>query len=73
MQDFLVRHTLDVMHVERNMMDNLQMLMGKKYMVGVREDMGEAHICPSIWLQDHPNIPRGMKLKIACCVCVVLQ
>lgn len=71
-QDLLIRHTLDIMHVECNMMDNLlQMLMGEKDMVGMWEDMGEAHICPSISLQDHPNIPRGMKLKIACSVHVL--
>lgn len=45
--DMLIRYTLDVMHMESNVTDNiLCIVLGENDMFGIREDMREVHICP---------------------------
>lgn len=59
-----MRHTLDVMHIERNVMDNiLRTVLGDKDTPAVREDMRELSIRPGLWLQERDDIPAGTKLK----------
>jgi hypothetical protein len=46
-QLLLVRHTLDVMHCEKNICENmLKVVFGQKNFVVVRKDMEEVGICP---------------------------
>ena len=46
-----MRHTLDVMHVEKNVSENiLKTLLGEKDTVKVRKDMEEAGMRPHLWL-----------------------
>lgn len=64
MEHLLVRHTLDVMHVEQNVTDNvLRTILGEKDTPAVQEDMRELHNRLRLWLQERPNIPMGTKLK----------
>ena len=49
-----IRHTLDVMHVERNVSSNvLKHVMGEKDTVAGRRDMEEAGKFQNLWLQRH--------------------
>ncbi len=52
MQDLLVRNTLDVMHYEKNMCENiLKTIYGIKDMVVVQEDFKECRIQSHLWLK----------------------
>lgn len=51
MQDLVVRNTLDVMHYEKNMCENiLKTIFGIKDMVVVQEDLKECKIQSHLWL-----------------------
>ena len=51
MQDLLIRHTLDVMHSEKNIAENImKTIFGKKDTLGAHLDMKEAGICKHLWL-----------------------
>ena len=46
-----IRHTLDVMHVERNVSNNiLKHIMDEKNIPAGRRDMDESGIFPHLWL-----------------------
>lgn len=50
MQDLLIRHTLDVMHCEKNIAENvMKTIFGEKDTLGVRLDMKEAGIRKHLW------------------------
>ena len=50
MQDLLIRHTLDVMHCEKNIAENvMKTIFGEKDTIGVRLDMKEAGIRKHLW------------------------
>ena len=50
MQDLLIRHTLDVMHCEKNITENImKTIFGEKDTLGARLDMKEAGIHKHLW------------------------
>ena len=50
MQDLLIRHTLDVMHCEKNITENImKTIFGEKDTLGARLDMKEAGIRKHLW------------------------
>lgn len=50
MQDLLIRYTLDVMHCQKNIAENiLRTLCGEKDTLEVRLDMKEVGICKHLW------------------------
>ncbi len=55
-QHLLVRHTLDVLHCEKNICKNLsKVIFGDKDTLVVRKDMDEIGIMPHLWLQQVGN------------------
>lgn len=47
-----MRHTLDIMHVEKNVCDNLlRTIVGEKDSPTVRHDMKEINIHPELWMR----------------------
>ena len=64
LQHLLIRHTLDVMHVERNVINNvLKTILGDKDTAAVREDMRELRVRPWLWLQNKGDLPNGSMFK----------
>ena len=50
MQDLLIRYTLDVMHCEKNITENImKTIFGEKDTLGARLDMKEVGICKHLW------------------------
>lgn len=55
-QDLLVKHTLDVMHYEKNVCENMiKVIFGEKDTIDVHKDMEEVGIWLQLWLQQMPN------------------
>ena len=55
LHDLLIRHTLDVMHCEKNLIEHLMNIMfGEEVTVTVRKDMEGVNICSNLW-----PIPNG--------------
>ena len=60
----LVRHTLDVMHCEKNVCENImKTLFGEKDTAAVRNDMREVNIRPNLWLQPSDSARVGEVIK----------
>ena len=60
----LVRHTLDVMHCEKNVCENImKTLFGEKDTAAVRNDMREVNIRPNLWLQPSDSAHVGEVIK----------
>lgn len=60
----MIRHTLDAMHVERNLSANLlKHLWGERDTLGCRRDMEEAGATPHLWLQSIPGSSNFRKPK----------
>ena len=59
-----MRHTLDVMHCEKNVCENkMKTLFGEKDIVAVRNDMCEVNIRPKNWLQPSDSARVGEVIK----------
>lgn len=57
-----MRHTLDVMHIERNVSANLlKHLNGDKDTLACRRDMEECGATPNLWLQRIPGSTNFLK------------
>ncbi len=55
-QHLLVRHTLDVMHCEKNICENMiKTIFGEKDTMALRRDMEELGIQPQLWSQQTVN------------------
>ncbi len=55
-QLLLVRHTLDIMHYEKKLCDNLlKVVFGEKDIVAIGRDMEEVGIRPKLWVQQMAN------------------
>ena len=64
LQHLLIRHTLDVMHVERQVIDNVLItILGDKDTAAVREDIRELRAWPWLWLQNKGDLPNGSMFK----------
>ena len=56
MQDLLINHTIDVMHTEKNICENMiRTIFGEKDTVKVRMDMELQNVNRHLWLQQHPS------------------
>jgi hypothetical protein len=56
MRELPIRNTLDVMHVEQNVLDNLlRYLIGEKDTLEVQKDMQKALVHQHLWLQSRPK------------------
>lgn len=58
----MVRHTLDAMHIERNVSANiLKHLSGEKDTLACRRDMEECGATPHLWLRRLPGCSNYLK------------
>ncbi len=56
LQKLLIRHTLDVMHIEKNVCESLiKFLFGTKDTIKVRRDMEVCGVRPHLWLKRDPH------------------
>ncbi len=56
LQKLLIRHTLDVMHIEKNVCESLiKFLFGTKDTIKVRQDMEVCGVRPHLWLKRYPH------------------
>ena len=64
LQDLLIRHTSDVMHCEKNIIEHLMNIMfGEEDTVDVRKDMEGMNIRSNLW--PTPNGNRDLDLALA--------
>jgi hypothetical protein len=50
-QDLLIRHCIDIMHVEKNVCENIiQTICGEKDNKEVKQDLETQNILPHLWL-----------------------